>query len=368
MKRVNIGLVGCGVISEIYLKNLVEVSSLTNVAAAYDLLQERARQRAEQFGIRTVCESFDEMLQMPEVDIVVILTQPDSHFELCHRSLMAGKHTYVEKPLSMNTGEGRQLVELGKEKGLMMCGAPDTVLGSGIQTSRKLIEDGWIGQPFSAIAHLLSGGPESWHPNPAFLYHKGAGPLYDAAPYYVAAMAYLLGEVESVFGAGRIAYPRRVITSQPHYGEMIEVEEPTNIFALMNFRSGGLAMLHHSYDIPATTQKEQLEIFGSGGTMIVPNAFEFGGDVLVKQNGTEEWSRISSMFCYRTDCRGVGVMDMADALLQKRPPRLNAEFGQHTLTILENINKSAEDGTLHTITNGFTPTPLMRIDARLGEI
>ena len=369
MEKKKIGMVGCGVISEIYLKTLVEVSELTEVVAVYDVMESNAKLRAEQFGIKKVCTSYEELLAMPEIDIVVILTQPGSHYELCKKALLAGKHTYVEKPLALEVSQGAELVRLSKEKGLELCAAPDTILGGGVQTARKLIEDGWIGEPKTCFTHLITGGPESWHPNPAFLYHKGAGPLYDAAVYYVAGIAYLLGEVESAYGMGRITYKERMITSQPRYGEMINVEVPTDMFAFMKIKGGVMALIHDSYDFPSTTQKQQLEILGTEGTLVVPVVDQFFGEALVKRNHDTEWTKIPPVFPYcKNNSRGVGVIDMAAALIEGRKPRLSADLVQHTLAVMEAVSMSIEDGMPHKVEYGFEQTPLMNMGVREGLI
>lgn len=183
MDRCKVGVIGCGDISRVYLHSLTQVFRNTQVVAVSSRGGESARRRAAEFGI-PYAVSTEELLAM-ELDIVVILTDPVSHFRLAEQALLAGKHTYVEKPLAATTAEAAHLLTLAQEKNLMLTCAPDTLLGGGIQTCRKLIDNGLIGTPAASVGQTFNGGPESWHLNPFFLYQKGAGPLYDVGPYYI---------------------------------------------------------------------------------------------------------------------------------------------------------------------------------------
>ncbi|MEG1061544.1 MAG: Gfo/Idh/MocA family oxidoreductase, partial [Oscillospiraceae bacterium] len=236
----------------------------------------------------------------------------------------------------------------------------------GLQTTRKLIEDGWIGRPTAAISHILTGGPESWHPNPAFLYHKGAGPLYDVAPYYVAGLSYLFGPVEMVMCAAKKTYEQRIIGSQPLYGTMIDVEVPTYLAGILSMENGVICSIHHSFDVAQTKLDNRVEIYGTEGTLVVPTPCDFSGEILYRGKLDDKWSVIPPLFAYRSDCRGIGVADMADALLKSRQPRLGDDFVYHTLDVLEQLDMSAQNRQSRTVESHFVPTPLMELGAVWG--
>ena len=367
MDKVNIGIIGCGNISAKYIHTLTDIFDITQVVALCDLSKEKAELRAEQFGIDRVCSSSEELLALDCVDIVAVLTNPLQHFEVTQACLMAKKHTYVEKPLSLNVDDGEKLVCLAKNEGLILSGAPDTVLGAGLQTAKKMIEDGWIGLPIAAVSHILTGGPESWHPDPAFLYHKGAGPLYDVAPYYVAGLTYLFGSVESVACSAKKTWDRRPITSQPLYGTMIDVEVPTYLAGILNMKNGVICTLHHSFDVSHTKLDYSIEIYGTNGSLIIDTPCEFSGDILYRGKYDEKWSHITPIFPYRSDCRGIGIADMASALLENRNARVGADFIYHTLEVLQRLDESAQKKTVCQVASRFTETTLMSLSPNWGQ-
>src|SRR5579875_275225 len=217
-ERVGVGVIGCGNISGIYLQNAQRLDILEPVACA-DLDMARAEARAAEYGVKAC--TVEELLADPDVDIVLNLTIPAAHAEVGLMALEAGKHLYNEKPLSISPEDARRLLEVARQRKLLVGCAPDTFLGGGLQTCRKLIDDGWIGVPVAATAFFGGHGAESWHPDPEFFYKRGAGPMLDMGPYYVTALVTLLGPVQRVTGSARTSFPTRTITSQPHYGETI---------------------------------------------------------------------------------------------------------------------------------------------------
>lgn len=209
LKKIKVGLIGCGVISDIYLKNCRSFEHVEVVAVA-DLEQVRAEQKSKEYGIPIVL-SVDELIHHEEIDIVRNLTPPGGHYALCLQALNAGKHVYVEKPLSVSLEEGKALIETASKKGLLIGAAPDTFLGAGLQTCRALIEEGAIGKPVLATAFMLKRGPEHWHPNPAFFYQADGGPMYDMGPYYLTAFISLMGSVKRVTASAGIPFLERTI-------------------------------------------------------------------------------------------------------------------------------------------------------------
>ncbi len=328
---ISIGIVGCGNISGIYLQNLKRFDFLT-VAAVADLDLSRAQARATEYGVPKAC-SLDELLADPSIDIVVNLTIPSAHAPVNLAAVNAGKHVYSEKPLTMTREQGQALLAAAREKGVRVSCAPETFLGAGLQTCRRLIDEGAIGALVGAAAFMGSSGPESWHPDPDFFYQPGAGPLFDMGPYYVTALVNLLGAVRRVTGSARITRAQRLIGSQPHAGTFITVNTPTHVAAVLEFEGGALGTLVTSFDVLANTQPP-IEIYGTGGTLTVPDPNSFGGPVMLRQAGDKEWHKIMLSHANPVNSRGLGVADMARAIQTGRPHRANGELAYHVLDVM----------------------------------
>lgn len=340
MKK-NIAIVGCGVISDFYLTNLTGLFENTNVYAVCDLIESNAKEKAEKYQVERIM-TLDEILADENVDIVLNLTTPHSHYGICKKALMAGKHVYVEKPLSVTYSQGKELVNLAREQGLLLGCAPDTFLGAGLQTCRKIIDDGLLGEIVGATAFMVAPGPESWHPNPAFLYQKGSGPMFDMGPYYLTALVNMLGNVKSVFGMNQMAKKQRKITSQPLYGTMIDVEVPTHVNGLLRFANGAVGNIITSFDVYGSVLP-RIEVYGTRGSMIVPDPNTFGGTVSVKQYFDTEFKEYPLITAYSGQSRGIGVSDMADALIRgERTHKANGNLALHVLEIMEKIHTSGE--------------------------
>ncbi len=347
MEKVKIGIIGCGNISPIYMKNCTQLFKMLEVKACADLIPERARARAEEFGIPKAC-SVDELLSDPEIEIVVNLTIPAAHAEICMAALKAGKHVYVEKPLAITREDGMKLVETAREKGLLIGVAPDTFMGGGIQTCIKLIDDGWIGEPVAATAFMMCHGHEGWHPDPEFYYKVGGGPMFDMGPYYLTALVALLGPVKRVTGSTRISFPERTITSEPKYGTKIKVEVPTHVAGIMDFECGAIATIITSFDV-WSAQLPRIEIYGTTGTLSVPDPNTFGGPVFIKRQGEESWKEVSLTHGYTANSRGLGVADMARAIRSNRKNRANGQLGYHVLDIMHGFHDSSDSGTHYVV-------------------
>jgi predicted dehydrogenase len=275
----NIGVIGCGNISGIYLKNLTTLFKNTKVVAVADLVEKKANDIKEAYAIPQVL-STDELLKSKDVDIVLNITTPPFHYEICKKALENGKHVYVEKPLSITYTEAKELVALAESKGLYLGGAPDTFLGAGIQTCKKLIDDGVIGDPVGGVGFMMCRGHENWHPSPEFYYKVGGGPLFDMGPYYITALVTLFGKVKSVFSFAKKTFNERTITSQLKYGQKIDVEVDTHIVGLLNFENGATVSLTTSFDVYAHTMPP-IELYGTKGSIKVPDPNQFGGKVEV---------------------------------------------------------------------------------------
>ena len=216
----------------------------------------------------------------PEVDVILNITRAYQHYEVTKAALEHGKNVYSEKPLATTIEQGVELVNLAKEKGLLLGGAPDTFLGAGIQTCRKLIDDGAIGDIVGCAGFMICHGHETWHPDPEFYYKRGGGPMMDMGPYYVTALVNLLGEVKGVTGVTKKAFDERIITSQPHYGEKIKVDVDTYLTGTMHFSSGAIGTIFTTFDVYYGPRNQaRFEVYGTKGTLFVPDPNTFGGPI-----------------------------------------------------------------------------------------
>jgi len=334
-----IGIVGCGNISNIYLEAGKKFDVLDIVAVA-DLDLARAQAKAEEHGIPKAVY-VDELLADPEIQIVVNLTVPGAHYDVCKATLESGKHTYVEKPLSLTRAQGRDLLETAAAKGLRVGGAPDTFMGAALQTCRKLIDDGAIGQPVAATAFMLGRGVETWHPNPEFFFKTGGGPMFDMGPYYLTALISLLGPLKRVTGSAQMSFPERLITSQPLSGQTIIVETPTHIAGVMDFASGAVGTIITSFDVWAHNLPP-IEVHGSEGSLSVPDPNMFDGTVKLYRDG--KWEEVSLTHGYAENSRGIGVADMAYAIQEGRPHRASGELTFHVLDAMHGFLDASQSG------------------------
>src|SRR4051794_17609815 len=246
MSRLRVALVGCGNISTQYLDSLPRLPNLELVSVSDAFEPAAARVSAER-GVEA--RPLADVLAGDEADVGLNLTPPQVHAPLTIEALRAGKHVYLEKPFALSTAEAEAMVEAAATADRRIGGAPDTVLGTGIQTARKLLDDGEIGIPIAATAFMMSPGHESWHPNPAFYYASGAGPLLDMGVYYLTALVTMLGPINSVVGMGsRMRTERLVPVGAPRAGEVIQVEMDTYVSASLRHTSGVISTLVVSFD------------------------------------------------------------------------------------------------------------------------
>jgi predicted dehydrogenase len=337
-----IGIVGIGKISGIYLDNLTRLfGRRVKLTAVCDIIFERAEKAAADYHVKAY-RSLNEMLDT-DVDIVLNLTQPQYHGELALASVKAGKHVYNEKPLCTQREDAAELLKAAAENKVRVGGAPDTFLGAGLQTCRKLIDDGWIGTPAAATAFMMNHGPEHWHPAPDFFYKQGGGPMFDMGPYYLSALVNLLGPVARVSGSAKIVSPTRLITSEPLNGTVINVEIPTHVTGVLEFSGGAVGTIITSFDVYSHTLP-CIEIYGTEGTLRVPDPNTFGGPVYLRRFRGEEWYQIPLINSYAENSRGLGITEMAEAIEAGRPHRASAELAYHVLDIMHGIHEASASG------------------------
>jgi len=337
MDKVKVGVIGCGRISPQYMENLVgRFDFCLDVTACADLNMKAAQTRADEYGIPKAC-SVKELLDDPEIEIVVDLTVPAAHYAVNMSALEAGKSVYTEKPFSVTREEGQCLIETARDRGLLIGGAPDTFLGAGLQTCRKLIDDGWIGKPITAQALIAMGVHVA-------RYHTiGTGPMFDMGPYYVTALVALLGPVVRVTGSAQTPFETKANpnTSAPDLWQAFPVETPTNVSGVLDFQSGAVATVTTTCDIFGYTPR--LEIYGSEGILTCNDPNMFGGPIYLRRHGSEA-REIPLTHGYDHRNRGLGVADMAYALRNGRSPRASGDLAFHVLDIMHAIHDASQQG------------------------
>jgi predicted dehydrogenase len=339
-KPLKVGIVGCGAIIAQYLTNFRKLHDIELVAVA-DLDPARAQAVADDYeGVRAV--SVDELLAADDVELVLNLTIPAAHAEVALKAIAAGKSVYGEKPLAATTAEARTVLDAAHEAGVAVGCAPDTVLGTGIQTARKAIDDGLIGAPISASATMVTPGHERWHPNPDFYYQPGGGPLLDMGPYYVTALVTLLGPVVSVIGAASHTRNERTIGSGPRQGETVPVNTDSHVTGVLIHASGAMSTLLMSFDA-VKSKSPNIEIHGSTGSLVVPDPNYFDGEVQLFSLGADGWETLPVSAGYVDSGRGFGIADLASTA-RGEEPRAGGALAYHALEVMESVLESAHSG------------------------
>lgn len=352
-----IGVVGCGNISDIYLENLTQVLPNTQVVAVCDQIEERAQQKAKKYQVPKVL-TLDQLLSDPEIDVILNITIPKAHYAINKQALEAGKHVYCEKPLCITDNEAKELMDLAAEKRLQVGCAPDTILGAGIQTCKELIEKGEIGTIIGATGFMTCPGHEWWHPDPEFYYHLGGGPLLDMGPYYLTALTYLIGGITSVQGMGSTPQAQRTIHSEPKKGQKVTVETPTHISALLAFDQGCIGTMIMSFDT-WYTHLPYIELYGSEGSLCVPDPNSFGGPVLIRKAHEKKWTEVPIHKPYDTNSRGLGLSEMITSIEQTQLPIASGEMATHVLEVMNGILTCADKKNDHEILAVMPQTRLM---------
>lgn len=339
-KKYKVGMVGCGNISETYFE-ASQTFEIFEITACTDLNMALAQAKAEEHSVQAL--PLEQLLRHPEIDIVLNLTPPQSHAEVSLQALHAGKHVYSEKPLALTREEGQEILKVAQQKSLKIGCAPDTVLGGGLQTVKKLLQEGWIGDVVAGTAHMMSPGPESWHPNPHFFYQQGAGPMFDMGPYYLTALVGLLGPVEQVTALAQKTFSERTATSEEKFGEVLSVQVSTHYTGILKFQKGAVVTLVISFDVQAHGHPN-LELYGTQGSLQVPDPNTFGGPIRFRHNRAEEWQEVPLLYGYVENFRSLGIADLAYAIDCAREPRCSGELAFHVLDVMHAFEESSNLG------------------------
>jgi predicted dehydrogenase len=362
MRELGVGIIGCGIISTVYMHNMPMFEGIRLVACA-DARPEAAQAQAARFGIEAL--SVDALLQRSDIGIVVNLTVPNAHFAVSHAALSAGKHVFSEKPLTTSLDDARRLVNEAQARGLLIGCAPDTFLGAGGRLARRFVDDGTVGRILSGTAMLMSHGMEHWHPDPAFFYQQGGGPILDLGPYYLGALVNLLGPIANVQAQGSIGFAERIVTAAgPRTGDAITVETPTTVTALLRFASGAQISLMMSWDVwkhghPA------IELYGTEGSMRVPDPNFFGGAIEFSARDGDWRQADSSAMLFgapnwrspnwaesrpsQANYRCLGLAELARAATGGTPHRSSGRLALHVLEAMYGVLAAADTGRAVTI-------------------
>jgi len=356
-KALRVGIIGCGNISDIYFKNISETFTQLSITGCSDLDASRGNEKRDKYGIPVY--STEELLGREDVDIILNLTTPPHHASINTLSLEQGKSVYCEKPFALNREDASSVLALAERKGLRTGCAPDTFLGAGLQTCRKLLDEGIIGTPHSAYAFMVCPGHEGWHPNPDFYYQPGGGPMLDMGPYYLTALTALLGPVSSVFGRTGKAYDRRICTAETTRGRVIDVNTWTDYKGLLEFKSGVTGLMTMSFDVFGS-EVPRIEIHGTEGSLLVPDPNTFGGPVKLYRRGDQEPLEIPLYaFPYHQNSRGIGLADMAVGILNDTPHRASGRLAAHVLDVMLAFEDSGRTGlSTAVLSSPEVPAPL----------
>ena len=353
--QMKIGIIGCGVISNVYIRDIKRLYKDIEIAAVADVSVEVARQTAEKFDLPKAV-SVDELLADSEIEVVVNLTPPRFHTEINLKILEAGKNVFCEKPLALSMEDASRVIELAEEKNLKIGCAPDSFMGSSLSTCKKIVDDGWIGKPLYAITNMLSSGIETWHPNPEPFYKAGGGPIYDMGGYYFSALVSMFGPVVSVRAIGAKGFDKRNIYVGECKGESVDVDVLTHYSVLVNFKSGFIANMNFSFDV-FRTEMPMFEVYGTDGTLFVPDPNMHGGRPRIYRKeqklaesfgaggeGAMDICEVPEMFQNVGEyVWGIGVHALCMAIREGREPRANARLALHVLDIMTSVMKSASE-------------------------
>jgi len=339
MEPLRVGIIGLGNISGIYFENLKRYSA-TEIVAVADLDAARATATAEKHGIGKALTP-EQLVTDADVELVLNLTIPGAHYSVQKLAVENGKHVYTEKPLTVERDEAAEILEIAGRNGVRVGGAPDTFLGGAHQACRAAIQEGLIGDVIGSHSFMLCHGHESWHPAPEFYYKKGGGPMFDMGPYYLTALVNMIGPIRTVSGSARVTFPTRTITSQPLNGTVINVDVPTHVAGIMEFANGAIGEITTSFDV-WHSQVPPILIYGSEGSLAVPDPNGFGGEPKIRLRGDSEWQPLPVEFGFTGNSRGVGVLDMAVAIRENRPHRASGALAFHVLDAMHAFHESSD--------------------------
>ena len=352
----NIGLIGCGNIAETYFRSQDYFNNINFIACA-DKFPEAAKKCAEQYKIKSL--TVDEILNDNDVDVILNLTIPQAHYEISKLALESGKHVYSEKPMSIKYDEAKELVDLANKKNLYIGNAPDTFLGGGGQLARQFVDKGEIGQVLTGNFIFAFPGVQEFHPNPESWFQSGGGPVIDMGPYFFTTLVNLLGPVKNVRSRGKKFSNQRDYLVGQKKGQSFDVEISTSVMFDVEFENEAIVQGFISFDVQ-NHARNHMELYGTKGSLVVPDPNMFGGPVLLSRELGSEWQEISVEDKYlgktnivnhsgrsnetpkQSNYRGVGLSEMIYSIENKKHHRCNGNLALHVLDIIESTILASE--------------------------
>jgi predicted dehydrogenase len=373
-KTYGVGIMGAGNISAAYLR-LAPLFKNLEVRAVADILPEAAKRRADEFGV--AAQTPDELLKNSELDVIVNLTIPSTHFSVSKDIISSGKHAYSEKPFVLSVEEGLALKTAADERGLKVGSAPDTFLGGAHQQAREIIDSGKLGKIMSGTMHVMSRGMEHWHPNPDFFFQPGGGPILDLGPYYITDLVHLLGPVKRLSAFTNMARAERIVSAEgPYQGSSIKVGTPTTIHGILEFHNGAIVTLGASWDV-ASHGHHNIELYGTDGSIFVPDPNFFGGDLVTTgiegiRTAVDPWAHPFGVPNQdldkdepRANYRCAGLADMMASVETGQTARCDLSVALHVVEVMTGLLKAGETGqVLNLQTTCERPRALGIEDAR----
>ena len=358
-KIFKVGLIGCGHIAETYFRGQQYFNNFKIIACA-DIDQKASDKCAKLYNIKS--KTVSEILKDNEIEVILNLTIPQSHYSVSKKVLNSGKHVYSEKPLATYFAKGKELVSLAKKNKLYLGNAPDTFLGGGIQKARELIDSDLIGEIKLGNAIFAFPGVESFHPKPESWYKKEGGPVIDMGPYFFTTLVNLLGPAKQVQGRTLTAFKKRIYGVGPKKNKSFKVETPTTYLATIQFHSGAIIQVTLSFDV-INHQRNHMELYGTKGSIIVPDPNMFGGSVFISVTEGGKWgehktdkmhlgkinitssSGRSNEAATNANYRSVGLSEMLYSIQKNKKHRCSGDLSLHVLDIIESTMRAANTGT-----------------------
>ena len=355
----NIGLIGCGHIAETYFRSRDYFNNI-NITTCSDINIDAAKKCANEQNIDS--KEVDNLLNDKNIDVILNLTNPTSHYETIKNTLLSGKHSYCEKPLSITYEQGKELVDLANSKNLYLGNAPDTFLGGGGQLTKKIIDSGEVGEIKLGNFSFAFPGVQSWHPNPEPWFLEGGGPILDMGPYYYTMLVNLLGPAKNIKAYSTTVSDYRKIGEGPKKGKEFKVQVPTSYYIVIEFHNRAVIQGFLSFDV-INHQTSFMDFFGTKGSIIGPDPNMFGGPIKVSLTEGGEWKEYSTeeMKLGKTNIfnksgrsneastnanyRGVGLSDMIYSIEKNIEHRCNEKLVLHVLDMLDTTIKSAQQNT-----------------------
>lgn len=368
MQKVKTAVIGCGMISNIYIRNLMHLFSIVDLVALCDINRSSADEKAALYGIDKVM-SLEELEKTEEIEMVINLTGPSAHYDVIKRMLLAGKHVFTEKMLTNDLEQGRELVALANEKKLYLGVAPDTILGAGIQTARKVIDSGMIGTVTSCMVSInrnQSLNSEIY----TFIRKPGGAFPYDVGVYHIAALLTLLGPVRAVTGFAGAAPKHRGQLLYKGNEDSWQIPGNNLVTGALEFENGTLASIHFNGNTINEPQ-EVFIIYGTEGILKLGSPNSFGGQVRLLRTEGEECVIphthgyngavvLDNPTPYELQYghRGVGAAEMAWSIRAGRSNRCSKELGLHTMEVLCGLDDAAKNKSVYEIMSTFEMRPL----------